>query len=262
MSSFFFLVLIPATKKKKSKQAESNLKQSNSDKGMTLKTNNSNNNSRTTEMEWDLSGKDTPGSVGKSGGSGNAVVKTVVRRSSRKLAGKQLPVLHNVTVETPSEIDKDTDATGNDEAERRIEENEQFIIDLLSKTQPHHDHNYTTIFGRRRGSEIIHHLMDESDEEQQEISASANTVVYLDKKGNKAKRKAKPILFLRHRSPNENVPMVSKEEIITEYNTESDTEEDELARLTAPHANLHTGQSEYIVLKNCIQNLFTVKFRY
>ncbi|KAK3092888.1 hypothetical protein FSP39_008434 [Pinctada imbricata] len=38
---------------------------------------------------------------------------------------------------------------------QRIAENEQFIIDLLSRNQPHHDHSYTTIFGRKRGHEDV-----------------------------------------------------------------------------------------------------------
>ena len=39
--------------------------------------------------------------------------------------------------------------------ERNLEENEQLIIDLLSRTQPYMDHNYTSIFGKR----ILHENM-------------------------------------------------------------------------------------------------------
>ena len=238
--TFSTLVLIPAAKKRKSKQAESNGKQASNSNTILVPKLGSN-----TQIEND------PMSVAVSDFSENAdgpMVKTIVHRSNKKVSGKQLPVLHNVKVETPTEIDEEADEGGNEETERRIEENEQFIIDLLSKTQPHHDHNYTTIFGRRKGSDIIHHLMEDSDDEQ-DLPDNGNTIVYLDKKGKKTKKRpnAKPILFLRHRSPNENVPMVSKEEVINDQNVESDSEEDELVRMTImyPYANSNTAESKY-----------------
>ncbi len=41
------------------------------------------------------------------------------------------------------------------DTEKTIAENEQFILDILSHRQPYHDHSYTTIFGKRRGIETI-----------------------------------------------------------------------------------------------------------
>ena len=152
-----------------------------------------------------------------------------------------IPVVHKLDTSSINdkavELDFEADKTLKEEAEKHIEENEQFIIDLLSKTQPHHDHCYTTIFGSRKGSDVIHHIIDDSDEENEEMKATNNTVIYLDKKGNKARPHVKPILFLRHRSPNENVPMVSKEEVISEQGMDSDADDEDLNRLrqTAPY---------------------------
>ena len=55
------------------------------------------------------------------------------------------------------------------DTDRRIEENEQFIIDLLSRSQPHHDHCYTTIFGKKRGIETMHWEIDTSEEEDEDV---------------------------------------------------------------------------------------------
>ena len=172
---------------------------------------------------------------------GTISAKTVVTKSKQNI-----PVIHKVPMDKPLELDFDADTALTEEAEKHIEENEQFIIELLSKTQPHHDHSYTTIFGSRKGSEVIHHLIDESDEENEETKATNNTVIYLDKKGNKTKPNVKPILFLRHRSPNENVPMVSKEEVISEQGVESDGEDDDFNRLlmAGPYVDWMPWQSK------------------
>ena len=159
---------------------------------------------------------------------------------------QNIPVVHKVPMDKPVELDFEADKSLTEEAEKHIEENEQFIIDLLSKTQPHHDHCYTTIFGSRKGSDVIHHIIDESDEENEDMQATNNTVIYLDKKGNKTRPHVKPILFLRHRSPNENVPMVSKEEVISEQGVDSDADEDDLHRLmkSGPYVNWMPWQSK------------------
>ena len=41
------------------------------------------------------------------------------------------------------------------EAEKTIAHNEKFVLDLLSKAQPFHDHSYTTVFGKRHGVETL-----------------------------------------------------------------------------------------------------------
>jgi len=118
-----------------------------------------------------------------------------------------------------------------EENEKRIEENEQFIIELLSKTQPHHDHCYTTIFGKRKNSDyVLRMLRHFGDEEIETIDASnpgaIKRIICLQDTNGKT-RKPTPILFLRHRSPDENVPMVSKEEIIDDIE-DSSSDMDEL----------------------------------
>ncbi|XP_053375768.1 uncharacterized protein LOC123563837 [Mercenaria mercenaria] len=124
-----------------------------------------------------------------------------------------------------------------EENERKIEENEQFIIELLSKTQPHHDHGYTTIFGKRKNSEHVDQLLAKVDSEPDYPDTGTSWKEDLNLKGMKKvifiepadskrgeKKRPAPILFLRHRSPDENVPMVSAEEIIEE---KTDGEEEE-----------------------------------
>ena len=81
-----------------------------------------------------------------------------------------------------------------EETERRLEENEQFIIDLLSRTQPHHDHSYTTIFGKKKSFntlEILGASDDEVDEDEDE-----NLKFYCGREIIRPKRNAEPILCL------------------------------------------------------------------
>lgn len=99
-----------------------------------------------------------------------------------------------------------------DESKRKIEENEQFIIELLSKTQPHHDHGYTTIFGKRKNSEHVDELLDNVENEPEpdcsESSWKENLnlvgmkyVIFIESADAKqgSKKQPAPILFLRHR---------------------------------------------------------------
>ena len=64
----------------------------------------------------------------------------------------------HVDVETMSEVAREI-AIGEEqvrrEAEKTIAHNEQFVLDLLSKAQPYHDHSYTTVFGKRHGIETL-----------------------------------------------------------------------------------------------------------
>jgi len=81
-----------------------------------------------------------------------------------------------------------------EETERRLEENEQFIIDLLSRTQPHHDHSYTTIFGKKKSFNSIEFL-SASDEEIEEED-DENVKFYCGREIIRPKRIAEPILCL------------------------------------------------------------------
>lgn len=90
----------------------------------------------------------------------------------------------------------------------KIEENEQFIIELLSKTQPHHDHGYTTIFGKRLNTEQVDILLDMADDEPEQIlswkdelkTLGMNKMIFIEPDTKKCgKKRPAPILFLRHR---------------------------------------------------------------
>ena len=64
----------------------------------------------------------------------------------------------HVDVETMSEVAREIrqgEELVKKEAENTIAHNEQFVLDLLSKAQPYHDHSYTTVFGKRHGIETL-----------------------------------------------------------------------------------------------------------
>ncbi|KAL3872693.1 hypothetical protein ACJMK2_035902 [Sinanodonta woodiana] len=160
-------------------------------------------------------------------------------KHSQKLSHK-----HSKSVtENSNKPNSDTDTSDQDNTVKRIEENEQFIIDLLSRTQPHHDHCYTTIFGKRKGIDKMHFDLDSSENEEEDhmdvgnssYNPIQNIITGLPEEEETLKNKndkRHPILFLRHRSPDENVPMVSKEEIISESTSEEEYD-------------AHSGQKPY-----------------
>lgn len=136
--------------------------------------------------------------------------------------------------------DDESDNSLKDETERRIEENEQFIIDLLSRTQPHHDHCYTTIFGRKKGLESID-IIDENDDLQNDNSDDNNPwfqgkeIIYPDKK-------AEPILCLGNVSVMDELTGTGSDEasktiIVCSEEILNDNEDDEVL-------DGHTGQSK------------------
>ncbi|XP_076099625.1 uncharacterized protein LOC143069069 isoform X1 [Mytilus galloprovincialis] len=81
-----------------------------------------------------------------------------------------------------------------EETERRLEENEQLIIELLSRTQPHHDHSYTTVFGRKK-SFYMREFIGEAEEEV-EVEDEDNLKFYCGREIIRPKRNAEPILCL------------------------------------------------------------------
>lgn len=62
----------------------------------------------------------------------------------------------------------------NTPVERHLEENEQLIIDLLSRSQPFMDHNYTTIFGKRAMHENYCPDLDLSDLDEEDNAARSS----------------------------------------------------------------------------------------
>lgn len=90
-------------------------------------------------------------------------------------------------------IDVGEDSDVGDDTEKRIEENEQFIIELMRRTQPHHDHGYTTVFGKKKGIEIIDQIEFENPEE---VPVNNDNNQYYGKRVIHPDRKAEPILCL------------------------------------------------------------------
>ncbi len=72
---------------------------------------------------------------------------------------------------TPSHVDGHRTDT-----QKRIEENEQFIVDLLARSQPYHDHCYTTVFGKRKAIDHVHLELDSDDDGAEEYSARTTGV--------------------------------------------------------------------------------------
>ncbi|KAH3851296.1 hypothetical protein DPMN_093776 [Dreissena polymorpha] len=138
----------------------------------------------------------------------------VFRVSEEDLTGHNknrfTPLCDVVTVETVEEV---------------REKEEGVILEML-KVQPFHDHCYTTVFGERKNSDDVHQLIRrfEQEEDRKNLSftwslsdypfISNKIMILAESPLNEKGQKPMPILFLRHRSPDENVPMVSKEEII------------------------------------------------
>ncbi|XP_052767098.1 uncharacterized protein LOC128207929 isoform X2 [Mya arenaria] len=122
------------------------------------------------------------------------------------------------------------------EEEENIPEEDIDVMDVDYLNHPElKDHCYTTVLGKRINSlEVINKLKvleyADIDDERREKAWSiydypfvSKSITLLPDAVNKGK-KPTPILFLRHRSPDENVPMVSREEII---DIESDDEKSE-----------------------------------
>ncbi|XP_055957111.1 B-cell lymphoma 6 protein homolog isoform X2 [Patella vulgata] len=93
--------------------------------------------------------------------------------------------------------------------ERRIEENEQFIIDLLNRTQPHHDHCYTTIFGKKRGIETISLNTADEEDGNSKKEVTNNEITTYSRSG-----KLEPILSLPAVRSTIDMPMVCGEEVV------------------------------------------------
>lgn len=131
--------------------------------------------------------------------------------------------------------DSDSDSL-NEETERRIEENEQFIIDLLSRTQPHHDHCYTTMFGKKPGIETLHVRMHiqlglEHDGDNSLIDVDNNNFRYgIPPSPSRKHGTVRPIKYLDNRLPTcgGEILIVCAEEIVNNgVKSDSETESDE-----------------------------------
>ena len=91
----------------------------------------------------------------------------------------------HVDVETMSEVAREI-AHGEEqvkkEAEKTIAHNEKFVLDLLSKAQPFHDHSYTTVFGKRHGIETLQldaETLDELSMDDDTTRTSGNEHIYV-----------------------------------------------------------------------------------
>ncbi|XP_064603080.1 zinc finger protein 37 homolog isoform X2 [Liolophura sinensis] len=127
--------------------------------------------------------------------------------------GKQTVKQRGANNKKGSQPDSTTKGSLPDETERRIEENEQFIIDLLTRNQPHRDHCYTTIFGKKRGIDAVHLEMDSSDDEDGTVDVGDSNSYY----GNfieQLRKPVEPVLLFRRIPGEEGTPMVCCEEIV------------------------------------------------
>jgi hypothetical protein len=115
-------------------------------------------------------------------------MKKSVKRHERKPSDNQDEGSHSDSEES-MEIDVEND-DGKDprliigkqvDTDKCIAVNDQFIIDLLSRSQPHHDHCYTTIFGKRRGAEMMHYEIETSEDESDEESSSRTSALKFNK---------------------------------------------------------------------------------
>ncbi|ESO85580.1 hypothetical protein LOTGIDRAFT_155068 [Lottia gigantea] len=94
--------------------------------------------------------------------------------------------------------------TGNkDIRDKQIQENEQLIKDLLSKTQPYHDHCYTTMFGKKNG---IDKMSLQNSDDESNFDESTGPIIY--------NCKLEPILSLPSVRSTIDMPMVCSEEVV------------------------------------------------
>lgn len=139
-----------------------------------------------------------------------------------------------------------------EETERRLEENEQFIIELLSRTQPHHDHSYTTVFGKKKSFYNIEMISASDDEVETNEDYDDETLkFYCGREIIRPKRIAEPILCLGNVSVMDELSgyghdeasktiIVCAEEIVGDH-IESPSLEDPIA------FKGHSGQSMYLI---------------
>lgn len=152
-----------------------------------------------------------------------------MQSKATRRAGSKSPTL------PPQESYRGADSPVHEKTCRRIEENEQFIIDLLSRNQPHHDHCYTTIFGKKRGIESVQFSSESSDEEEDKTDDDSDVdvgedVSFFDKAA--LCMGITPILEIKNLTIDKDTPIVCCEEIVD--NGHEDTE-------------LHSGQSKYYI---------------
>lgn len=136
--------------------------------------------------------------------------KTKTTDSSK---GKQTVKQRGANNRKGSQAETTAEASLPHETERRIEENEQFIIDLLTRNQPHRDHCYTTIFGKKRGIDVVHLELDSSDDEDGTVDVGDSNSYY----GNfieQLRKPVEPVLLFRRIPGEEGTPMVCCEEIV------------------------------------------------
>ena len=70
--------------------------------------------------------------------------------------------------------------TGNEEAVKEmtlnLEQNQAFIMELLTRSQPYHDHCYTTVFGRKPGIESMEFDSDGEGDKEETVNLTSGTV--------------------------------------------------------------------------------------
>ena len=73
-----------------------------------------------------------------------------------------------------TEVIVESTAMSEEMTQQSMEDGQQFIIELLGRQQPHHDHSYTSIFGKKGGIETMHHDIETSEEESSEENDLSN----------------------------------------------------------------------------------------
>lgn len=150
----------------------------------------------------------------------------------KKITTKKSSCTENKTTEDSDSKGKETEFSDkkNEETDpyQQIKANELFIIDLLNKNQPHHDHCYTTIFGKKRALETGP-LDSEGDAD--------------DKNNLEKHTKKNPILEIIAKC--ENGYMVASEEILGVNGKPKDSESDDEYEPNGNIAAAHCGQKPY-----------------
>ena len=173
--------------------------------------------------------------------SSTKVVTSIKRPAYRGPRPRKRIPTQNKEIDIGSEEENDTD--------RRLEENEQFIIELLSRTQPHQDHSYTSIFGKKRGIEFIAH----DDQAEEPWIEPSDAVLYAGKIVICPKVNREPILCLGNVSVMDELTGPGTDEASKTIIVCSEEIVDEEKFEIYIDADGHNGESkEFDVINRCI----------
>ena len=150
--------------------------------------------------------------------------------SRKRFATKKSTCTDNQPTKDANGNDNELSDEKNKESDpyKQIKVKEHSIVDLMNKNQPHHDHCYTTIYGKKRPLGTAHKDDDDSEEDPDDQNKNIQ----------KRPRKIQPILDLGAKC--ENGYMVAQEQIVDSDGNPNDLQsDDESCKFSSLHKFVH-----------------------